>query len=191
MVFSTAGKQNTADTIALAVSRAQALNAPLIVSTYTGETGLTLVKAVKDAGADLSIIAVRGTFGFHIPGAFKMPAETEQQLLDAGVEIVSAAHALSGAERSISKKFGGAYPVEIIAQTLRMFGQGTKVAVECAIMAYDAGLLEPGTPVVSLGGTGTGVDTALVITPAGSAQVLDVKIHEVLCLPFEKKAVKA
>ena len=57
------------------------------------------------------------------------------------------------------------YPVEIIAQTLRMLGAGTKVGVECAIMALDAGLVPFNTKILSLGGTGRGLDTAIVVTP--------------------------
>ena len=75
------------------------------------------------------------------------------------------------------------YPVEIIADTLRMLGQGVKVCVECAIMALDAGEIPFGTPVVSIGGTSRGADTVLSVTPGYASTVLDTKIHAIYCKP--------
>ena len=44
--------------------------------------------------------------------------------------VLTCIHAFSGVERAIRNKFGTAYPAEIMAQTLRLFGEGTKVAVK-------------------------------------------------------------
>ena len=41
--------------------------------------------------------------------------------------------------RAVRKKLGTYELEEIIAYTLRVFGQGAKVAVEIALMAADAG----------------------------------------------------
>ncbi len=112
-----------------------------------------------------------------------MTDERRAELTAAGVHIIHAAHALSGAERGISRKFNGAYPVEIMAHTLRMFGQGTKVCVEIAMMALDNGAIEFNKPVVCVGGSARGADTACIITPAYTADCLDTKIHEILCKP--------
>jgi hypothetical protein len=78
----------------------------------------------------------------------------------------------------------GSYQVdEIIAYTLRIFGQGTKVAVEIALMAADAGLVRTDEDVISIGGTGKGVDTALVLRPATSSHLFDLRVREVICKP--------
>lgn len=100
-----------------------------------------------------------------------------------GVRIVTAAHALSGAERALSRNFSGVYPVEIVAHTLRMLSQGTKVCVEIGMMAMDCGAVECGKPVVAVAGTGRGADTAVILTPAYTADFLSTKIHEMLCKP--------
>jgi hypothetical protein len=34
-----------------------------------------------------------------------------------------------------------------------------------------------------IGGTGTGVDTAIVLTPVHQKNFLDMKIHEIVCKP--------
>ncbi len=97
------------------------------------------------------------------------------------MDIVTAGHALSGAERSFSRKYGGYGPTEIVADTLRMFGQGTKVCVEISTMALDAGKIPYQEKVLAIAGNGSGANTALVLTPASSNALLDTKIHEILC----------
>ncbi|MBR6767744.1 MAG: hypothetical protein IKM02_07325, partial [Clostridia bacterium] len=115
-----------------------------------------------------------------------MPKELRNELVNKGYNVCTAAHALSGAERSLSTTFGGAYPVEIIAHTLRMFGQGTKVCVEISAMAADAGYIVGGEPVIAVGGTGRGVDTAVVLRPEVSSRILKTKIDRIICMPVEK-----
>ena len=61
-----------------------------------------------------------------------MPADVRQQLQDR-VKVFTTTHVLSGAERGLSRKFGGTYPVEIMAHTLRMSDR-CKVC-EIAVMA--------------------------------------------------------
>ena len=114
-----------------------------------------------------------------------MPVELRRYLLDEGFNVCTAAHALSGAERSLSTTFGGAYPVEIIAHALRMFGQGTKVCVEICAMAADAGYITGVEPVVAVGGTGSGADTAIVLRPEVSNRILKTKIDRIICKPVE------
>jgi hypothetical protein len=96
--------------------------------------------------------------------------------------VVAASHALSGLERSIAKKHSGAYPVLIMADTLRLFGQGVKVAIEVAVMAADAGALS-GNDIIAVGGSGRGADAALVLKPAHQNNFFDLRIREVICKP--------
>jgi len=70
----------------------------------------------------------------------------------------------------------------LIADTLRLFGQGTKVAVEVAIMAADAGTLS-GEDIVSIGGSGSGADAALILKPAHQNNFFDMRIREIVCKP--------
>lgn len=71
----------------------------------------------------------------------------------------------------------------IIANTLRMFGQGTKVCVECASMAADNGAIPTGEPIIAIAGSGSGADTAIVLKAANTHKILDTKICEYLCKP--------
>ena len=132
---------------------------------------------------DGNIICVTHAYGYKTPGECEFPAELRAQYEAKGVKFVTAAHVLSGAERGISNVFKGMYPVEIMAQTLRMFGAGTKVGVECAIMALDAGCVPFGQKVISLGGTGRGLDSAIVVIPGYAQRVFSTHIHKIICKP--------
>ena len=72
----------------------------------------------------------------------------------------------------------------LIADTLRLFGQGVKVAVEISIMAADAGTLLGGD-IVAIGGSGRGADAALVLRPANQSDLFDMRIREIICKPRE------
>jgi hypothetical protein len=71
----------------------------------------------------------------------------------------------------------------LIADTLRMMGQGTKVCVEIVAMACDNGLIENGRNVLAIGGTGKGADTVLVVRSANSKRLFDMRIVEVIAKP--------
>jgi hypothetical protein len=181
IIFDKPGKQNTAETVRIALKEAAKRGIRHIVAaSYTGYTA-DFFKEAKD----LNIVIVRGTYGLskENPNTHRMGEDKCNELSACGMKIVTAAHILSGAERSISTVFKGAYPVEIIAHTLRMFGQGTKVCVECAAMAADCGAIPSGEPVIAIGGTGEGADTALILKAAHSLRILDTKICEYLCKP--------
>ena len=73
--------------------------------------------------------------------------------------------------------------MEGAAHALRILGQGMKVCVEISMMAADAGLVELHEPIVAIGGTGYGSDTAVVIRPAPTAEFLDGKVDRIICMP--------
>ena len=162
-VFEKVTAENTVPTLKMAAERAKQDGVHLVVASTGGDTAL---KAVQSRGVQ------------------KMAPETLQMLKELGVPVVRTTHVLSGAERGISTKMGGAYPVEIIAHALRMLSQGVKVCVECAVMALDCEEIPYGEAVVAVGGTGHGADTACVLTPAGANAILECKIHEILCKPY-------
>ncbi len=183
--FENAGKQNTAETIRVALEKARALDCPIVAASTMGVTADALLTAAEKAGFRNKVVIVRGCSSAMRDGVNLMKPEVRDALLARGAVIVTAAHALSAGERSISGSFKGAYPLEIMANTLRMLGQGTKVCVEAAVMALDADVLPFGVPVVAIGGSHRGADTAVVVTPSYSATVLKTVVNEILCKPFD------
>lgn len=184
LVFEKGGSECTDRTLALALEESMRLDAPLVVATTTGRTAMAALKLCGEKGWQHRLVIVSHAYGTRKSGENIMPEETRKQLLDGGVTVITAAHALSGAERALSTKFGGAYPVEIIAHTLRMLSQGVKVVVEIGAMAMDAGAVPYGKPIVAVGGTGSGADTAAILTPATSQDILATRLHQILCKPY-------
>ncbi len=50
-------------------------------------------------------------------------------------------------------------------------------------MALDADAIDYGKPVMAVAGSGEGADTAAILTPAYSANILDTIVHEIVCKP--------
>ncbi len=182
--FDRPGKENTEATLRLAVERARELGIKyLVVASSYGDTAK---KALELVG-DLKLVVVTYHTGFAGEGKNTMSEEVEEFLRSRGVTIVRQSHALSGLERSFSRKFGGISRSEVVAETLRsLFGHGLKVCVEITIMAADSGAI-PIEEVVAVGGRSRGADTAVVIRPAHTNNFFDAEIREIICMPRIKK----
>ena len=155
----------------------------ICLASTTGNTARSALRVIKDINYTGKFVVVRNVCGFHTPGETGMDNEIYNELTENGVQVITAAHALSGCERGISNKYSGVYPVQIIADSLRMLGQGVKVCVEISLMANDAGAITYGKPIVCVAGSGSGADTICIVTPAYSASVLDTKINEIIEKP--------
>jgi len=178
--FQAPGEQNTESVLELVKNYAQAEGIKdIVVASTTGETG---VKASR-LFMGFNVVVVSHHVGFQEPGVWEMEEENRKKILENGAKILAATHALSGVERAIRKEFGTIMPLELIAHTLRLFGEGTKVCVEITIMAADAGLIPVDREVIAIGGTGRGADTALVIKPATASRFFDLAIREIIAKP--------
>ena len=177
--FEEPGKVNTQQTLEFAHDRARELGiTEAVIASSTGATAYKALEIFKG----FTVIAVTYHCGFKEPFQKTMKEDVRKDLEEEGVRVIEATHALSGVERSIAKKYSGSYPVLLIADTLRLFGHGTKVAVEVAIMAADGGALT-GNDIIAIGGTGHGADAAAVIKPAHQSNFFDLKIREIVCKP--------
>jgi len=152
----------------------------IVVASTTGETGAKASKIFKG----YNVVIVTHYFGFREPGKIELQEEYKKEILANGAKIFTGIHALSGVERAIRKDFGTIQPLELIANTLRLMGEGTKVCVEITLMAADAGLIPVDKDIIAIAGTGRGADTALRIRPANTSRFFDLKIREVIVKPY-------
>ena len=179
--FTKPGPSNTATVIECVRRRAAQANIEsVLVASVSGQTALKAREALEPR---TKIVAVSHVAGFAKPNHQEMPPEVRQELISKGVPVITAAHAFGAVGRGIRNKLGSYQVDEIIAYTLRLFGQGTKVAIEIALMATDAGLIRTDQDIISVGGTSKGVDTALVLQPANSANFLSLVVKEIICKP--------
>lgn len=179
-IFDEAGEGCTTETIKLAVARGEELNIEkIVVASSRGGTALR----VAEAWPATRVVAVRYVTGFEKPNLQDMMPETEKRLRDRGVRVVTAAHAMGGIGRAVRRKLNTVQVDEIIAHTLRIFGQGVKVACEVTLMACDAGAVRTDEKAIALGGSGRGCDAALVLTPANTHDFFNLRVHEIICKP--------
>lgn len=181
-IFEAPGASCTREALAIALEAAKTHDIhTLVLPSTTGESALAALEMAQEV---IEIIAVSHVHSFSPQREDAMTQAMRQQLKEEGIHVVTAAHALSGAERSLSNRFNGVMPVEIIAHTLRMFSQGVKVAVEVSLMACDAGCVEPGKAVIALGGTGRGLDSVIILRPQPTHRALDIHIDALLAKPL-------
>ena len=181
--FERPGKENTETVLKLVKKYAETKGIKdIVVASTTGETGVKASEIFKG----FNVVVVTHHFGFRHPDIHELLEENRRKILENGAKIFTATHALSGVERAIRRKFETVMPLELIAHTLRLFGEGTKVCVEIVIMAVDAGLIPEGTEVIAVAGTGRGMDTALVIRSASASRFFDLDVREVIAKPRTK-----
>lgn len=180
LYFSSPGPHNTLMTLERAAKRADELKIDdIIVSSTSGRTALQAVEYFKGK----NLVIVTHSTGFTAPDYQELPEKVREELIRKGARVLTCQHALGGVGRAVRKKLGTYQLEEIIAYTLRLFGEGTKVAIEMAMMAADAGLVSSQKPCISIGGTGSGVDTALVLKPAPAQSFFDMRIMEIITKP--------
>lgn len=178
--FENKGAENTDKVIELVKERREELGIKtILVASVSGKTALKLREAMEN----VNIVSITHHAGFKEKGKLEIIPEYVQKLNDNDIMLYAGSHALSGVGRGISNKFGGVTPVEIIAATLRLFGQGVKVCVEISIMAADGGLIPVDEEIIAVGGTAGGVDAALVLKAANMNNFFDLQIKEIIAMP--------
>lgn len=155
----------------------------ILIASSTGESALKLYGAIDND--DIEIINVTHHMGFSGPNESDITDEMIKKLEDCGINTYFGSHAFSGAARGVTNKYGGYSPLDVVADTLRMFSHGIKVAAEISIMASDAGLVPVGEKIIAIGGRGHGVDTAVILTPVNAKNLFDLQFHEIIAMPKE------
>jgi hypothetical protein len=176
--FEEPGQENTEKTLELAIARAKARNIKkIVVASTRGETAKDL--AARLGGTGITMVVVPHQYGFMAGQRFtkELAAELEGQ-----------GHAVHfGTMLFHTEHFYGVEAPKTLADLLRAFCQGMKVAVEIVLMAADGGKLEIGEEVVVVTGTGRGADTAVVAIAATSTHFKDFHVTEIICKPLRTK----
>ena len=180
--FPSQGGDNTMRTLEIAKEYADRKGIrSIVVATSSGETGRLAAEMFKGH----HVVAVTHSTGFKSPDVQDLIPENRAAIEKLGGKVLTTQHALGGVGRAVRIKLGTYELDEIIAHTLRLFGQGTKVACEISLMAADAGLIHTEEDCIAIGGSGRGADTALLLKPANAMRFFDLKVRAVLCKPKE------
>lgn len=178
--FHKPGKENTEETFKLAAKRAKELGIKtIVVATTEGDTALKAVKFFKD----YKVVVVTHVYGMTGPDEQQLEPGRRAQIEAEGGIVLTTTHAFSGIARAIRRKLNTYQTPEIMASTLRIFGEGIKVVCEITMMAADSGLVKTTEEIIAIGGTGRGADTAAVMKPAHAHDFFDIRVKEIICKP--------
>lgn len=181
-IFEKAGKTNTKEVLAVlkeGITR-HGVNQVVVASTY-GDTGRAAAELLRDSGVRL--VVVTHNVGFKEPGVIEMTDETRKAIEVCGAMVYTGTMPFRSICSAIREKQCGSQQ-DIVANTLRLFGQGMKVCVEIVMMAADAGLVGP-SDVIAVAGTARGADTVALIAPQSSNRLFDLKVRQVLAKPVD------
>lgn len=178
--FHKPGEQNTDETFKLVRKRASELGiSTILIASTNGETGLNAVRFFKG----YRVIVVSHAYGFSESDVQEMGVDVMQKIEQEGGKVLTMTHAFAGVARAIRVKFGTYETSEIIAYTLRIFGEGMKVVCEIALMAADAGLVKTDEEIIVIAGTRLGSDTSVVLKPVNTHAFFDLRVKEIICKP--------
>lgn len=178
--FEHPGSETTEATLCIARKRAEELDIKKILVAST--SGATAVRAM-DTITGVEVIVVSHVTGLREADSQEFKEENRRIIESKKGVILTAAHAFGGLSAAMRNKYNTYVLGMIIADTLRVFGQGVKVACEIALMAADSGLVRTDEDVISIGGTGHGADTAILLRPVNSHNFFNLKVKEILCKP--------
>jgi hypothetical protein len=158
---------------------------------YAKENGINHIVVASVTGTSLAelcrhfdgnIICVTHAYGYKTPGECEFPTALRAEYEAKDVKFVTAAHVLSGAEE-VSATYSRHVPCR---------SYGTDIAYVWCRHKGRRGVCNNGSgrrfctfcqKVISLGGTGRGLDAAIVITPGYAQRVFSTQIHKIICKP--------
>ena len=182
-MFERAGTQNTDKAIEIAVKTAKERKIThLVVASTKGETARKVLEAIKGTG--LKLVVVTHSTGFGEPGVQEFDRGLREEIEAAGHHVHTGVHMLRGLGKAIKNRVGCSEE-ELVANLLRIFGQGIKVCVEITAMATDAGLVPCPGDVVAVAGSGRGADTVVIIGTAPTHDFFKIKVRSIVAKPFD------
>lgn len=175
--FEEPGAKNTAVTLKLALERARARGIKkIVVASTRGEVAKQAAEMWADSGIKMVIIPHQfGFMGMRFPPELITELEKQGHTVHFGTMLFHTEHLY------------GVNTPTVMANLLRTFCQGMKVAVEIVFMAADGGHVDVGEHVVVVTGSGRGADTAVVAIAAPSTRLSELHITEIICKPLQTK----
>jgi uncharacterized protein len=193
LYFPDHGEQNTPAVVECVARRLDERDvSTVVVATSTGKTALAFAEGLGTR-AGLRLVAVANAPGSQYG---TLTPEYRPKLAAKGVVMVDyAPYATASLLARAQRNAYGALDLFAVAADLwrMMGGQGLKVAMEVGLMATNVGVLQPAEKVITVGGTGSGADTAIVMKTAYSPDLfaddpsLRPEMIELLCTPLTKK----
>lgn len=173
--FDKGGPDHTQATIEAAKRRAMELEpkpAAVIVASTSGKTGSAAARAFESTGVRVLVVPFQ-----------------------AGTEAGEKHGVADRTLKEQCERLGGTFipdtPAYVFLDTThpdivaawRVVSQGFKVALQVAAICVDLDLVEAGTDVIALGGSGKGADTAVLLTAQSTENALKMNVKEIIAMP--------
>ena len=153
----------------------------VVAASTTGDVGRNIYRALLNT--DVNLVVVTHSAGFKQPNEQEFDSEIREELEQGGPRVLTTTVLTHSLETSLAAKYQGVYPTQLIANSLRRWGEGSKVCCEIVMEAVDAGLIPEGEHVIAVGGTGHGADTVAVMKSAASKRFLGLVFSEYRAKP--------
>ncbi|MEW6533368.1 MAG: pyruvate kinase alpha/beta domain-containing protein [Thermodesulfobacteriota bacterium] len=180
--FEKPGKQNTIRCLEIVTELVKEGLSHVVVATTGGETGLIFARGLQ--GLKVNVVAVTHNVGFGQPNQDECSEAVRKEMLALGAKIYTGTILTRSIDYAFMRQHQGISPSYVVAQTLRLFCQGMKVAAEIAAEACDAGLVPEGADVIAVGGTGRGADTVAIVEAHPSHRFLEIRFRQILAKPI-------
>jgi hypothetical protein len=178
--FDKPGRENTDETLRIARQRAEEAGIKtILVASTNGDTAVKAIEVLQG----FRVIAISHAVGHKEPNTQEFTEENRRIFESKGGIIITLTHTLAGVSRALRNQFHTHTIGDIIANSLRIFGQGMKVVCEIAMMAADSGMARTDEDIICIAGTVHGADTAVMLTPVNSQNFFTLKVKEILCKP--------
>lgn len=148
----------------------------IIIPSSSGRSACEAMKIFKD----FKLVVVTKCTGAKQENLNELSEEVRNELNDRGIPIITATHPFGGIGRAIRNKYSSFQIDELMASTLRIFGDGVKVAIEVSMMATDAGCIKTNEKIISLGGKKCGIDKGLILYPKNTHNFFDIKVEKII-----------
>lgn len=187
--FGYCGEVNTESVLRAVRERCRQLGIrTVVIASETGRSALRALDVLRGTGTKLVVVTHYPATTWGPKGDIPIGLTREEYshirevLAKNGVRFVQGTRPLAPPSRAI--KWDYPTPEAIMDKTLEVFGAGTKIAIEAAVMATDAGEVSEGDEIVSCAGTYKGLDTALVVRTAYSMNFFTAfEVREVVAKP--------
>ncbi len=206
--FENPGMQNTEDVVDAIVQRvAEGDIEAVVVGSCSGSSALSIARALKGCSVKIVNISIPKEAATRL-GLHPMKDEMAQRL--SGLGVLCREEYCSDVERYVSgyvhfpedspfydwqtrREHRVKHVEKVLNEVLiDVGGMGLKTAIECMFSACRSGDIAVGQKVIGMGGTGIGLDTAVVIratTPEkcfGKTPSERLEIREILAMPIRK-----
>jgi hypothetical protein len=201
--FESVGEENTEETIKSAVDRAEEGDIKtIIVASTSGKTSVRVAEQLRKRGLGPKVICVSGPPSWKKFPEYKFPLikeSTRRKMDEMGIRLIND---VEEPFRPITfRNWWEKKTVQVPRPESDLFwmtlicvgGHGFRTAIEVVFMTEEAKAINTGEMVISVAGTATGADTAIVMKTSKFEDAVSVdpekrmKIREILAIPKETR----